>query len=1079
MKFSVLFLCLAAVSFGASAVRPDRLRCEYRANPQGIDATAPRLSWQLAAVNTSARGLRQSAYRILVASSEQALRNNQGDLWDTGKVSSDQSIQVVYRGKALTSGEAAFWKVQVWDQGGSASGWSAPAQWTMGLLSPGDWHGQWIGDETAPAEDPSDPYSILRGAHWIWVSDHAQQGAPAGESYYRDTFIVPAGRQIVRAMCIAGASTEAQIFVNGEEINARSAAGLPDVMGISHLVHAGQNVIAVRALNGTNGGPAGLIGAVRVEFSTGEPLIVPTSNQWRASSKVESGWEQPGYLDTAWQPAKDLGALGIQPWGMTPVTESHRLASRMLRKEFGIEKKVKRASVYFTGLGLSELYLNGAKVGDAVLTPALTDYDKHVLYVTYDVTRQIVSGRNAIGIILGNGRFYAPRAGAVRATRSFDYPKALLELDIEYEDGSHSHVVTDTGWKLTTNGPIRADNEYDGEEYDARREMPGWDRAGFNDSSWQAAQAVRAPGGVVAAQMDEPLRVIQTIHPISVHKLAAGVYIFDMGQNMVGWCRLHVSGPRGTQVQLRHAETLRPDGSLYTDNLRTARATDLYTLKGGAPEIWEPRFTYHGFRYVEVTGYPGEPTTASIEGRVVHDDMEKTADFVSSNDLLNKIHHNIFWGVSSNYRSIPTDCPQRDERQGWLGDRSQVSLSESYLYNVAAFYSKWETDLADSEHPDGSVPAVAPNFWQIYNDDITWPSTFIFVPGMLYQQYGDLRTLERNYPAMKKWIEHMRGYLKDGLMPRDKYGDWCVPPESPKLIHSIDPARITDGTLLGTSYYYYLLRIMSRYARLLDNPVDASEFDTLASTIDQAFQKAYFKPLTGLYDNGTQTSSILPLYFGMVPPEDRAAVVKGLTTRIEDESHGHVGTGLVGAQWLMRTLTENGHSDIAYQIATQKTYPGLGYMVEQGATTVWELWNGNTADPAMNSGNHVMQIGDMGVWMYEYLAGIRSDPEKPGFKHILIRPYPAGDLTSVKASHRSPYGLIATSWKRTPSRFDLDVTVPPNTTATIWVPTKSADGITESGHSAKSVRGLHFVRTDGSTAVFEAESGSYRFSSAL
>ncbi len=909
MRPAFLLLALCTAALAAATLQPQHLRCEYRTNPQGIDVAEPRLSWILSAGDAKLRGLRQSAWHILVASSPGALNAGTGDLWDSGIVKSDQSIQVAYRGKRLASGAAAFWKVRIWDQDGHASDWSAPADWTMGLLRPEDWHGKWIGRE--------------------------ETAAPAG-----------------------------------------------------------------------------------------------------------------------------------------PPVE-HRLPARLLRKEFAVEKKVRRATVYYSGLGLSELYLNGAKVGDHVLSPGLTDYDKHVLYVAFDVTAHLAPGANAIGLMLGNGRYHAPRAQP--GTRNFGYPKALVQLNVEYDDGSRFEVVSDQTWKLSTAGPIRLNNEYDGEEYDARMELPGWTRAGFDDARWEAAQTVPAPAGVLAAQMAEPLRVTETLHPVSVKQLTPGVYIFDMGQNMVGWCRLTVAGPAGAAVKLRHAETLNPDGSLYTANLRTARATDVYTLHGGGTETWEPRFTYHGFRYVEMTGFPGEPGAAALEGRVVHDDMAQTADFSSSNALLNQIHHNMFWGIRGNYRSIPTDCPQRDERQGWLGDRSQVSRSESYMFDVAAFYAKWMTDLADSQKPNGSVPVVSPNYWPNYYDDLTWPSTFLFLPGMLYEQYGDRRVLERDYPAMKRWMDHERGYLQDGLMPKDQYGDWCVPPEDPKLIHSKDPARITDKTLLGTAYYYHLLRLMARYARLLDQSGDAAGFDALAAQLNAAFQKRFFRPATSLYDNGTQTSSILPLYFGMVPADRRAAVVEGLARNIEEKSAGHVGTGLVGAQWLMRTLSDNGRGDLAYQIATQKTYPGWGYMVEKGATTIWELWNGDTGDPGMNSGNHVMQIGDLAVWMYEYLAGIRSDPDNPGFRHTIIRPYPVGDLRFVKATHQSMYGTIASAWKREGGHFALEATIPPNTTATIWLPATDAAAVTESGHPAKRAPGVKFVRMEGQAALFEVGSGSYRF----
>ncbi|HWC96134.1 MAG TPA: family 78 glycoside hydrolase catalytic domain [Candidatus Sulfopaludibacter sp.] len=1067
MKTVLIVLTFAAAALAASAIQPGNLRCEYRTNPQGIDVTEPRLSWILTGASPTARGVRQTAYRILASSSEAGLKSGTGDLWDSGKVTSAQSIQVVYHGKPLNSGALVFWKVQIWDQDGKAA-WSAPAQWTMGLLHPADWKAKWIGrDEPGVYQAPDSRYQILRAARWIWNAPNA------GDGYFRRQFTIPADRKITRAVSIAAGAANAEAFVNGESVS-KSDATLPPVVDIAPLLHAGENAIAIHAAHPRGERPAGVIAIVRVEFDSGEPLLIQTDNRWRTASKVEDGWQKPGYLDIAWPPAQELGAYGMPPWGPIGIAAEHRLPGRLLRKEFTPDRKVRRAAVYMAGLGVSELYLNGSKVGDHVLSPGLTDYDKHVLYVTYDVTRQMVAGTNAIGVMLGNGRYYAPRNQA--GTRSFGYPKALVQLDIEYEDGSRASIVSDETWKLTSEGPIRANNEYDGEEYDARMELAGWNRAGFNDSAWDAAHTVAAPSGAVVAEMAEPLRVTDTLKPLSVKQLKPGTYIFDMGQNMVGWCRLHVSGAKGATVQLRHAETLKPDGSLYLDNLRTAQATDLYTLKGEGVEVWEPRFTYHGFRFVEVTGFPGTPTLASLEGRVVHDDMEKTADFTSSNTLLNQIHHNVFWGIAGNYRSIPTDCPQRDERQGWLGDRSQVSRSESYMFDVAAFYSKWTTDLADSQRPNGAIPDVSPNYWPNYNDDLTWPSTFIFVPGMLYDEYNDKRVLEHYYPAMRQWLDHIKTYVQpDGLIAKDTYADWCVPPEDPKLIHSQDPARVTDKALIASSYYYELLRVIARYARILDKPTEAADLESQASAVSNAFQMRFFKPSENIYGNGTQTSSVLPLYFNMVPQENRAAVVASLARNIEEVTHGHVGTGLVGAQWLMRTLTDNGRGDLAYTVATQKTYPGWGYMVDQGATTVWELWNGNTADPAMNSGNHVMQIGDLAVWMYEYLAGIRSDPEKPGFQHILIRPYPAGDLTSVSASHKSMYGSIATAWKRDANSFTLNVTVPPNTSATVWLPAQEGAKLTESKKPAAAAKGVKFLRNENGSALFEVESGTYAF----
>lgn len=1051
MKLAITFLYLAA-SLGAQ-VRAAGLRTEYRVDPRGIDATQPRLSWLVTPVNPAARGVRQTAFQVQAASSADALAAGRADLWDSGKVDSPRSIQVVYAGKPLASGAQVYWKVRVWDEKDAASPWSDPARWSMGLLAASDWKAQWIGmDETAPYHNPNSPFRHLRTARWIW--------APGpGPRTFTATLTAPAGRKLKRAETVIAADSGFELTINGRAVGRSSGVRSPMVWDIDRFLKPGDNAISVTAQPARQ--RSGFIAAFPLEFQQGDPARLVTSAEWKSPDGA----------------VEELGAYGMQPWGEIGYQEERALPARYLRKQFSLHAGIRRATAYVSGLGLFELYVNGARIGSDVLQPNLSDYDQRVFYVTYDVTSRLAAGENALGLILGNGRFWAPRVTVPIGMRNFGYPRARLQLEIEYTDGTTAQIVTDPTWKITTAGPIRANNEYDGEEYDARAEIPGWDRAGFNDASWQPAQAVEAPKGALVAQMSEPLRVTQTLRPVSVKQIRPGVFIFDMGQNMVGWTRLTVRGPKGAQVRLRHAETLTPDGELYVDNLRSARATDFYTLKGGAAEVWEPRFTYHGFRFVEVTGYPGTPTPASLSGRVVSDNLTPIADFTSSNTLLNQIHHNIVWGVRGNYRSIPTDCPQRDERQGWLGDRSVVSRSESYLFDVAAFYSKWETDIADTQRANGSIPDVAPNYWVLYNDDVTWPSTFIQVPNMLYDQYADLRVVERNYPAMKRWIEHMRGFVKDNLQPKDTYGDWCVPPENPKLIHSQDPARKTDGTLLATAYFYMMNRQMARFARLLGHEADANEFETLATEMRTAFQAKFFDPAKGYYGNGTQTSSILPLAFGMTPPENRETVFASLINRIEKESNGHVGTGLVGAQWLMRTLSENGRPDVAFQIATQKTYPGWGYMVSKGATTVWELWNGDTADPAMNSGNHVMQIGDLGVWMYEYLAGIRPDPDDPGFHHILLHPYPVEGLTSVKASHESPYGRIASSWKREAGAFALDVTIPANTTATVWVPAASAASVTEGGLPAGNSRGIKFLRMDGAAAVFEVGSGSYAFRS--
>ena len=912
-------LCIGFAGQGASV--PVELRCEYRVNPLGIDATQPRLFWQLAPVNSAIRGLRQTAYQVLVATNEADFRHDKGDLWDSGKVVSDESVQIIYSGKPLTSQEACWWKVRVWDENDRSSTWSQPARWTTGLLQEGDWKGQWIGfDEPAVGQ---------------------------------------------RNSTLAGADESA----------------------------------------------------------------------------------------------------------------SRRLAARSVRKEFPVSRAVRRATVYFSGLGLSELYLNGQKVGDDVLSPGLTDYDKRVLYVTHDVTGLVRTGRNAVGVILGNGRFYAPRVKVPTRTRSFGFPKMLLQLEVEYTDGTRDVIVSDSSWKITADGPIRANNEYDGEEYDARREMPGWAKAGFDDSAWSPAQVVSAPGGQLAAQMINPIRVTGTLQPVAVAEPGPGVFIFDLGQNIVGWCRLKVRGPAGTKITLRHAETLKPDGTLYLDNIRGAKVTDIYTLKGRGLEVYEPRFTYHGFRYVEVTGFPGKPALAALEGRVVNDDVASAGEFSCSQPVVNRIYRNVLWGVRGNYRSIVTDCPQRDERQGWLGDRSAESKGEAYLFDIAALYAKWTQDMADSQRQSGSICDVCPSYWPMYNDNVTWPSSAVIIPGALLDQYADAGVVARMYPTMLKWVDHMSGFIKNGIIARDNYGDWCVPPSDPKVIHSKEPALQTAPEILATTYFYHCVKLMAHYATVLDKNVDAQRFDQLAEQLKTALNQKFYNQPAGYYGNGSQTACVLPLAFGMVPETERGRVFQHLVEKITQETMGHIGTGLVGGQWLNRVLTDGGRPDLVYGFATNTTYPSWGYMVEKGATTVWELWNGNTADPAMNSGNHVMLVGDLIIWLYEDLAGIQSDAAQPGFKHILLHPHPVGDLKWVKTSLRTLHGTVRSDWKIGGGNFQWEITVPPNTTATVYIPAKDAASVTENNKPAARADGVRFLRMEAGAAVFEVESGAYRFKS--
>ncbi|GAB6395129.1 MAG: alpha-L-rhamnosidase [Bacteroidales bacterium] len=828
--------------------------------------------------------------------------------------------------------------------------------------------------------------------------------------------------------------------------------------------------------------------SVFVPYS-GKPLESRAACYWKVkvtTNKGASGWSTTARWDMGLTRPADWQAqwIGLDRSFPGDVLDGKtRLAARYLRKEFQVEnKRIDKATLYVSGLGLYEAYLNGERIGEQVFAPTPTDYSKVVKYNTFDVSKRFTAGSNAIGVVLGNGRFFSMRGttNEIPVIRQFGFPKMILQLEITYADGSRQILASDNTWKVTAEGPIRSNSEFDGEEYDAQKEMPGWNSPQFDDSRWLQAEAVKSPGGQLEGQLNLNIKVMEAVKPIAIKEAKPGMYILDMGQNMVGWLKMKVRGEKGTQVQLRFAETLKDDGTLYMDNIRGALVTDKYTLKGGERESWEPAFTYHGFRFVEITGYPGVPALNDFEGKVIYDEMETTGHFETSDPTVNQIYKNAYWGIRSNYRGMPTDCPQRDERMGWLGDRAVGSHGESFVFDNNNLYAKWLDDIEQAQRENGSLPDIAPNYWSMYSDNMTWPGTYIIICNMLYEQYGNMQPIVRHYGSMKKWMAYMRdNYLKDYIMPNDTYGDWCMPPESPELIHSKDPARRTAGAVLGTTFYYRMLSLLERFANLLGKPDDAQAFAKEAEAVKAAFNEKYFNKETGQYANNTVTANLLPLSYGMTPDEYREDVFANIVNKTLGEFNGHVSTGLIGIQWLMRGLTRNGRPDIALQIVTNRTYPSWGYMAEQGATTIWELWNGNTADPSMNSGNHVMLLGDLIVWFYEDLAGIRNAPESVGFKRLIMKPCPVEGLNRVTASYQSVRGKIKSAWKKEGGKILWNIAVPANATAVVYIPTADKESITEGGANIASVKDIRFIETKDGYAVFEIGSGNYRFASAI
>ena len=788
----------------------------------------------------------------------------------------------------------------------------------------------------------------------------------------------------------------------------------------------------------------------------GKPLRSNTRCYWRVkvnTTKGETPWSDiamwnVGLLtESDWQ-GQWIGLDRAMPWDKE--VEHSQLSTRYLRTEFEKEDKpVKQATLYISGLGMYEAFINGKKVGDQVLAPAPTDYRKTVLYNAFDVT-DMLSSKNAIAVALGNGRYYTmQQKKKPYKIANFGYPKLRLNLIIEYTDGTKKTISSTERWKLNANGAIRSNNEYDGEIYDARMELTGWDQPGYDDSKWMPVQRTAIPLGTLRGAMAPNMKVVKQIKPVAVNKIG-NKYVIDLGQNMAGWLKMRINNAKsGDTITIRFAEKTDSTGNLWRANFRHANSTDYYIANGKEQGTWwNPTFVYHGFRYAEVSGVENAKSDDFI-GEVINDEMEETGFFECSNNILNKVYKNATWGIRSNYKGMPVDCPQRDERQPWLGDRTRGCFGEAFVFDNNALYAKWMRDIAEAQREDGCIPDVAPAFWNYYSDNVTWPAALPFSLEMMLNQYGDEKPMRTFYPDVKRWMMHLKEqYQQDGLMPRDKYADWCVPPERQDLIHSQDPKRITDGTLIGTAYYYRCCKLMNRFATLQGLADDAKFFEQEAEMVKRAFNKQFLHVNKGtttvpghllypddtFYGNNTVTANLLPLAFGMIDDDYvRGEVEKNIIKNIITLNGGKVSCGVIGISWLMHTLTDMGRSDMAWQLATNSGYPSWGYMAEKGATTIWELWNGDTANPAMNSGNHVMLLGDLISWLFEDVAGINHD--NSGFKHIVLKPdFTVDDMNQVNGSYKSVYGTIVSNWKKSKGMVIWDVEIPANTTADVYLP---------------------------------------------
>jgi len=788
-----------------------------------------------------------------------------------------------------------------------------------------------------------------------------------------------------------------------------------------------------------------------------------------------SPWSAPAFWEMGLLDPTDWTARWITPDLSEDTTRSN--PSPMVRRDFALAQSIASARLYVTSLGLNAIELNGQTVTDRLFRPGWTSYDKRLQYDTYDVTSLLRTGPNAIGVMLGDGWYRGQLGWAGRRNTYGKHLALLAQLVVHYAGGRTEVIGTDEQWKAST-GPILMSDIYDGETYDARLEKPGWSRAGYIDRSWRGVRLREGAGPPLIAPVGPPVRRMREVKPVRILHTPSGQTVFDLGQNLVGWARLTVNGPAGRVVRIRHAEVLDKEGNFYTANLRSAAQTVQYTLKGGGTEVFEPRFTFQGFRYVAVDGFPGTPTLDAITAVVVYSDMSPTGTFETSNDLVNRLHQNIVWGQRGNFVDVPTDCPQRDERLGWTGDAQVFARTAAFNMDVSGFFAKWLGDVAADQKPDGAVPWVIPDVLGRSTTDAAasagWSDAAVIVPWIMYQAYGDTGVLARQYSSMRAWVEYERAQAGDRLLWTSgfHFGDWLAY----QTARPDYPGATTDKDLIATAYFAHSTDFLARAAEVLGKGEDARDYRNLFERTRAAFQREYLTA-TGRMTSNTQTAYVLALDFNLVPDALRATAAARLADDVR--RMGHLTTGFIGASVLTRALSDGGYLEDAYKLLLNEGYPSWLYEVKQGATTVWERWDGRKPDstfqdPGMNSFNHYA-YGAIGDWMYRVVAGLNDDALEPGYKHIVVRPRPGGGLTYAKATLVTPYGDAAAGWRLDDDRLTVTVVVPPNARATVRLPGARLEKVREGNAALPAAPGVTRPTQDGDDVAVEVGSGSYVF----
>lgn len=1057
------------------------LKVDYLDEPLGLENASPRFSWRL---ESDKRNVRQSAFRILVASTELLLRDGQGDLWDSGKVSSARSFGHQYKGRKLISRQRCWWRAEVWVADGGESALGATTWWEMGLLHPQDWAGaHWLAveDQVLKADREA-------GLTWIW-------GQPSSEQIkrgFRFTFHLPADCSDGELFAVVNnwmwSAQIPGIWIDGIPYSGasdRQSTHNFQCLGVSNLsgqrirlkgLGAGEHLFAieVNAFPQDTSKPDrisanGLALLARLPLTNGETLRVGSGPSWKTSVLTDEDWYKPRYDDRTWETVEPAPIEGFQP--MPP------LPAFYVRRAFTIEGRLDKARLYATALGAYQARINGERVDNSLLAPELTQYHKRVFYRVYDVTSMLRQGRNSIGITVGDG-WYASFEG--RFAWGLPPRRLLALLEMTFSNGNRQTIGTGPGWRAMES-PIRESEIRIGEIFDARLEQVGWDTPEFDDSKWRELEVTTPPRCQVVAQLTPPIRVTEVLKPHAVSEPRLGVYVFDFGQNFAGWCRLHVNGARGQRIELRFSELLTASGLIDTSFYDMGEPKrDIYILKGDpAGETFEPHFTYRGFRYVQVTGLSSTPTLESLEGAVVHSDLAVTGRFRSDSQLMKRIWQNSLWSQRANFVGIATDCPSREQR-GWMGDACVFWSAAAFNMDVSAFTARRMDDIVNDQAPSGAFTRAAPE--PLFNNGTgdscaVWSDAGITLPWIAWRHYGDISIIERNWDAMTRYLRLVEERNPRYIRYEQNSGnldELSLDSDDQKEFLKI-PSPSTPSALVATAYWARSVTLLADMAKAIGRNADAEHWEQVFQQIREAFNEAFVKT-DGTIGTGSQTGYILALQFGLLPQDMRQAVANRLVSEIR---HREVAltTGIVGTQFSLDALADAGYGELAYSLLLKSDYPSWGYMISQGATTMWEGWSGEAKiDGKIKklSQNHFF-FGSVCKFLFSRIAGI--DATAPGFEQISIRPLVDGRVKFAGGDYDSIMGTISTDWAHASNGdFNLDVTIPSNACAIVALPARKDDRIEEGGKDISHCSEVTLVRRLDHDAIVTIGSGTYRFS---